>query len=94
VHQKQEISISNKTTLIAFSMAVALGALAGSAAQAASDNTGGDTGGYVLPGSLDGVNPVYHPGIFRNDSAAAAYGFAPSSVHKHAWSPAKSAHRG
>jgi hypothetical protein len=38
---------------------------AGSLAQAASDNDGGnETGGYVLPGSMDGVNPVDHPRWF------------------------------
>ncbi len=25
---------------------------------------GTKTGGYVLPGSMVGVNPVYHPGWF------------------------------
>jgi hypothetical protein len=38
---------------------------AGSLAQAGNDNDGGnETGGYVLPGSMDGVNPVYHPRWF------------------------------
>jgi hypothetical protein len=33
-------------------------------------------GGYVKPCSLDGVNPVYHPDIFRNPALArAVYGF-------------------
>jgi hypothetical protein len=32
-----------------------------SAALAESDR---DHGGYVLPGSMDGVNPVYHPDLF------------------------------
>jgi hypothetical protein len=32
-------------------------------------------GNYVVPCSLDGVNPVYHPEIFRNPAVARAYGF-------------------
>jgi hypothetical protein len=31
--------------------------------------------GYVVPGSLDGVNPVLHPGIFDNPAVAHSYGF-------------------
>ncbi len=34
--------------------------------------------GFVLPCSLDGVNPVYHPEIFGNAAAAASYGFVRS----------------
>ena len=42
-----------------------------------------DRGGYVVPGSMDGVNPVYHPGIFGNADAARAYGFvAPKQTHR------------
>jgi hypothetical protein len=32
-------------------------------------------GGYVLPCSLDGVNPVYHPHIFGNPAVARSFGF-------------------
>jgi hypothetical protein len=35
-------------------------------------------GGYVLPCSLDGVNPVYHPKIFGNPAVARSYGFVRS----------------
>ena len=35
-------------------------------------------GGYVLPCSLDGVNPVYHPHIFGNPAVARSYGFVRS----------------
>jgi hypothetical protein len=31
-----------------------------------------------MPGSLDGVNPAYHPDIFGNAATAAAYGFVQS----------------
>ena len=52
-------------------LGAALPALAGT------DN-GSQSGGYVTPGSLDGVNPVYHPGIFGNPATAAKYGFVQS----------------
>lgn len=73
--------MSNKRTLIALSAALALGILgAATAAQAGTDN-GSNSGGYVVPGSLDGVNPAYHPGIFGNPAKAKAYGFVPSVEH-------------
>jgi hypothetical protein len=28
-----------------------------------------------MPGSLDGVNPAFHPGIFGNPAIAKTYGF-------------------
>lgn len=34
--------------------------------------------GYVMPCSLDGVNPAYHPDIFGNPAAARAFGFVQS----------------
>jgi hypothetical protein len=38
-----------------------------------------ERGGFVLPCSLDGVNPVYHPGIFGNPAMAyREYGFVQS----------------
>jgi hypothetical protein len=40
-----------------------------------------ERGGYVMPGSLDGVNPVYHPDIFGNPAIAKAYGFVQSPQH-------------
>jgi hypothetical protein len=30
-----------------------------------------ERGGFVIPGSMDGVNPVYHPDIFGNANAQA-----------------------
>jgi len=35
-------------------------------------------GGFVLPCSLDGVNPVHHPKIFGNPAVARSYGFVRS----------------
>jgi hypothetical protein len=35
-------------------------------------------GGFVLPCSLDGINPVWHPKIFGNPAVAREYGFVRS----------------
>jgi hypothetical protein len=51
-----------------------------SAALAGSENTE-ERGGFVMPGSLIGVNPVYHPDIFGNAATAKAYGFVQSADH-------------
>jgi len=34
--------------------------------------------GFVMPCSLDGVNPAYHPDIFGNPAVARSYGFVRS----------------
>jgi len=77
---------------------------AGSLAQAANENDGGnETGGFVMPGSMDGVNPAHHPRWFPTYghvmrsydhanagiySGARAYGFVPPATHhKHHHSP-------
>jgi hypothetical protein len=58
--------------------AVALLSLTGASAAWASDNSSGDYhGGFVMPGSMDGVNPAYHPDLFLNHAnASRAYGYA------------------
>jgi hypothetical protein len=75
--------------LIALPTSIALGLLGvTSLAQASNDNDGGNgTGGYVLPGSMDGVNPAYHPGWFgKGRNTGDAFGYATISSHKHkAW---------
>jgi hypothetical protein len=63
-------------TKIALAVAIILGVA--SAALAGSENTE-ERGGYVMPGSLVGVNPVYHPDIFGNAATARAYGFVQSA---------------
>jgi hypothetical protein len=68
-------------TKIAFAAALILGSL-GSAALADQSDV---RGGSVVPGSLDGVNPAYHPGIFRNADTAKAYGFVQT---QHGWAVA------
>ena len=42
----------------------------GVAALAASDQSE-ERGGFVVEGSMDGVNPVYHPDLFGNVNAQA-----------------------
>jgi hypothetical protein len=37
-----------------------------------------DRGGFVMPCSLVGVNPVYHPRIFGDPAVARQYGFVKS----------------
>jgi hypothetical protein len=75
----------NKKDLIAASTALLLVLGTGSLAQAASENdAGNETGGYVVPGDMDGVNPAYHRGIFGNAAAAKAYGFVPTLRHNRA----------
>ena len=65
---------------VALAVATSFSMLAIVSAVAADDNRG-DRGGRetgVLPCSLDGVNPVYHPEIFGNPAVAASYGFVRS----------------
>jgi hypothetical protein len=62
-------------TRIAFAAALILGTA--SAALAGQDDRN-DRGGFVIPCSLDGVNPVYHPRIFGDPAVAREYGFVRS----------------
>jgi hypothetical protein len=83
----QEISLTGKQALIALCAVVAL-STAGASAALASDNSSGDYhGGFVMPGSMTGVNPGYHPGWFgphaRKTNGAASYGFAAERIQKH-----------
>jgi hypothetical protein len=50
----------------------------GAAAEALAGSERWPRGGFVKACSLDGVNPVYHPGIFGNPAVAASYGFVRS----------------
>jgi hypothetical protein len=53
-------------TKTALATALVLGSCV--SALAASDQSE-ERGGFVIPGSMDGVNPVYHPDIFGNVNA-------------------------
>jgi hypothetical protein len=68
--------IGNKTFVV-LSAALALSVL-GTASQAFAGSDRYPRGGFVMPGSLDGVNPAYHRGIFGNPATAYAYGFVQS----------------
>jgi hypothetical protein len=60
--------IGNKAFVV-LAAAVAVSVL-GAASQALAGSDRYPRGGFVMPGSLDGVNPAYHPGIFGNPAAA------------------------
>jgi hypothetical protein len=75
--------MSNKT-LIAMSAAIALGIIGAASVAQASDSGENDQGGFVMPGSMTGVNPVFHPGWFgKASNAGSAYGYAVLPIHKH-----------
>jgi hypothetical protein len=78
--------MSNKMIKLALAGALILG----TASAALASDSGDYSGGFVMPGSMDGVNPVYHPGIFGNTAAAKAYGFASPHQGRHA--PHKQVH--
>lgn len=85
--------MTHKKSLIAVSAALAIGLLGASVAQASNDDMATDRGGFPMPGSMDGVNPAYHPGLFgaahtgnagsAYGYAGSAYGYAPLKVQKH-----------
>jgi len=58
----------------------------GTASAALAGDQTDDRGGFVVPGSTVGVNPVYHPDIFGNASNASeggkAYGYVASPKAK------------
>jgi hypothetical protein len=67
-----------KSFLMMLGVAGALG-LASTVSAFATEHDGRNhQGGFVVPGSLDGVNPAYHPEIFGNRAVAASYGFVQS----------------
>ena len=62
----------------------------GTASAALAGNQGEETGGYVVPGSMAGVNPAFHPRWFPgyaarqgDTNADAAYGYVASPKHAH-----------
>jgi len=72
-------------------LVVAVALIAGTAGAALANDSGeNNMGGSVVPGSMDGVNPVYHPGWFpgaaRHDTsgnAGAAYGYVATPKKPH-----------
>jgi hypothetical protein len=52
--------------------------LTGTADDASMFDNSRSRGGYVVPCSLDGVNPIFHPDIFGSAAAARQFGFVQS----------------
>jgi hypothetical protein len=71
---QEETAMNGQKTLVVLAVA-ALGFIGGASALASDHPNRGRERGYVLPCSLDGVNPAYHPEIFGNPAAARSYGF-------------------
>ena len=69
--------MSGKMAFVALAVTTVLGVLGAASAAAGSDRDRGREQ-CMVPCSLDGVNPVYHPKIFGNPAVAAAYGFVRS----------------
>ena len=82
--------IGNKA-FVALAVTTTLGILGTASATAGSDRDRGRERGYVVPCSLVGVNPVYHPEIFGNAATAYAYGFVRS--RDGAWQVRPNCHR-
>jgi len=74
--------MSGRRTSIAISAAIVLGIVGAATAALANDSGENDRGGYMVPGSMVGVNPVYHPGWF-GQGGSGAYGYAPASIQTH-----------
>jgi hypothetical protein len=80
------MTMSGRTS-IAISAAIVLGIVGAATAALANDSGENDRGGYVVPGSMVGVNPVYHPGWFGQAGNAVvagdAFGYAPAPIQTH-----------
>ena len=73
-------------------VALAAALIVGTASAALANDSGeNNQGGFVMPGSMDGVNPVYHPGWFPGyaaqhrdtGTAGQAYGYVtPKPTHR------------
>ena len=66
----------------------------GASAALAGDNSGEYSGGFVIPGSTDGVNPAYHRELAPNSAnARKAYDLAPSiKLSPRAWQKGRQAY--
>jgi hypothetical protein len=76
---------------VALAVAAAVSILGAASAAAGDRDRGNRERGYVVPCSLDGVNPAYHPEIFGNAAAAYAFGFVRSRGG--AWQVRPNCHR-
>ena len=70
--------------LIAVSTALAIGLLGSASTALANDSGENDMSGFVIPGSMAGVNPAYHPELLgRTTSGRSAYGSAVTPAREH-----------
>jgi hypothetical protein len=84
--------MSGKKALVALAVTSALVALGTASAAAGEDHDRGrDRYGSVVPCSLDGVNPAYHPEIFGNAAIALSFGFV--QARGGAWQVVPNCHR-
>jgi hypothetical protein len=76
VNDREETAMTEKKFFALLAIITTMGIQAATSATAfAQDNgrnSGKPRGGWVVPCSLDGVNPVYHPSIFGNAAVAAS----------------------
>jgi hypothetical protein len=84
---EQEITMSGRTISMAISAAIVLSIVGAATAALANDSGENNMGGYVVPGSLVGVNPVHHPDWFGSAGsvgpAGYAYGYAVAPIQTH-----------
>jgi hypothetical protein len=76
------MTMSGRRTSIAISAAIVLSIVGAATAALANDSGENDRGGYVVPGSMVGVNPAYHPGLL-GQAGSSAYGYAPVPIQTH-----------
>jgi hypothetical protein len=86
---EEESAMSEKTAFAVLAITTAMCVL-GTTSVAWSFGYNFRQGGYVIPCSLEGVNPVYHPEIFGNPAVARAYGFVRG--RNHTWQVIKNCH--
>ena len=65
-------------TKIAFAVVLIVGTASAALANDASE----DRGGFVVPGSMDGVNPAYHSDIFGGGGKTNGYVASPTQWEK------------
>jgi hypothetical protein len=84
--------MSGMKAFVAFAVTTALGFLGAASAAAGTDrDRGSREPGSVVPCSLVGVNPVYHPEIFGNAATALSFGFVRS--RDGTWQVVRNCHR-
>jgi hypothetical protein len=64
LNQRIETNQGDTTMFTTTKLALAAVLVLGAASAALAENDRDEGGGYVLPGSMTGVNPVYHPDLF------------------------------